>query len=207
MLLWLCTPETFGPTLLYRRAARLRKLTGNPKYRAASELSHGDKTTRQMLNFALAKPIEITILDPSIGFVNLYTMYVYGTYYSFFEAFPIVFSEIHGFDLGQLGLAYITISVGAGLGVVVSLAHGALVTGPRIEKKGMPPQEFFLIPALYASFLIPVSLFWFAWTSRPDIHWISPMLAIVLYAFSSFLLILSIFAYLPLSYPQYAASL
>jgi DHA1 family multidrug resistance protein-like MFS transporter len=34
---------------------------------------------------AIIKPMEITIKDPAIAFVNVYTAIIYGIYYSFFE--------------------------------------------------------------------------------------------------------------------------
>jgi MFS transporter, DHA1 family, multidrug resistance protein len=33
---------------------------------------------------AIIKPMEITIKDPAIAFVNVYTAIIYGIYYSFF---------------------------------------------------------------------------------------------------------------------------
>lgn len=40
------------------------------------------------------------------------------------------------------------------------------------EKTGTrPPPEEHLRKDLYAAVIIPASLFWFAWTSQPSIHW------------------------------------
>jgi hypothetical protein len=41
----------------------------------------------------------------------------------------------------------------------------------------IPPPEERLYTSMLGSFGIPVALFWFAWTARTDIHWISPVLA------------------------------
>ena len=37
-------------------------------------------------------------------------------------------------------------------------------------------------------FFLKISLFWFGWTSGGNIHWISPILASVLWTFSAFIL-------------------
>jgi DHA1 family multidrug resistance protein-like MFS transporter len=47
----------------------------------------------------------------------------------------------------------------------------------------------------------------FGWTSDPDIHWIVSCIGIVIATLGIFLIIQCIFLYLPLVYPQYAASL
>lgn len=49
----------------------------------------------------------------------------------------------------------------------------------------------------------------FGWTgfNSPDIHWIVPTLGIVIITIGIFILFQVVFIYLPLTYPQYAASL
>jgi DHA1 family multidrug resistance protein-like MFS transporter len=64
-----------------------------------------------------------------------------------------------------------------------------------------------LVPALAGSFLLPTGLFIFGWTARPDIHWIVPLIGVVIFVIGTFLILQSIFVYVPLSYPKYAASL
>jgi len=46
-----------------------------------------------------------------------------------------------------------------------------------------------------------------AWTANPSIHWIVPTIGILIFTIGIFLIIQCIFLYLPLTYPQYAASL
>ncbi|OXV06010.1 hypothetical protein Egran_06222 [Elaphomyces granulatus] len=61
-----------------------------------------------------------------------------------------------------------------------------------------------LVPALFAIFFPTIGLFIFAWTARPSIHWIVSAIIIVIYGASGFILFQCVFAYIPLSYPQYA---
>lgn len=78
---------------------------------------------------------------------------------------------------------------------------------PDIKKNGLRAQESRLVPALFAVFGPPIGLFLFAWTARPDIHWIVSITGITIYGASVFIIIQCVFVYVPLSYPQYAASL
>ena len=61
---------------------------------------------RQIALDALIKPFETMILDPAIGFTALYISLTYGIYYSFFEAFPIVYEGMYKFNPGQMGLTF-----------------------------------------------------------------------------------------------------
>jgi DHA1 family multidrug resistance protein-like MFS transporter len=56
------------------------------------------------------------------------------------------------------------------------------------------------------AFLIPISLFWFGWTSYASIHWISPIIASMLFAAGGCLVVNCVFNYLTDAYPAYAAS-
>lgn len=49
---------------------------------------------------------------------------------------------------------------------------------------------------MMGSFGIPVGLFWFAWTSRADVHWISPVLATVPFAWGNICVFTSAALYL-----------
>lgn len=75
-------PETSTPTLLLQRARRLRKLTGNEKLMSQSEINQRSLTVSAVVVDAIIKPLEITIKDPAVLFVQVYSAIVYGIYYS-----------------------------------------------------------------------------------------------------------------------------
>jgi len=200
-------PETSTPNILLRRAQRLRKLTGDNRLQAQSELDHRHLTASGILVDALIKPVEITLKDPAIFFVNIYTALFYGIYYTFFEVFPLVFPPMYGFNLGEIGLAFLACQVGATLGVAIYFSYLTWYMIPDNIKNGLRQQEHRLVPAIFGSFLLPTGLFIFGWTARPDIHWIVPIIGVVIFVLGTFLILQSIFVYVPLSYPKYAASL
>lgn len=55
--------------------------------------------------------------------------------------------------------------------------------------------------------MLPAGEFLFGWTSRPDIPWIVSVIGVTIVVAGNFWIFQSVFIYLPLSYPQYAASL
>lgn len=207
VIMFICVPETSSPNILLRRAGRLRKLTGDSRLRAQSEIDQKGLKPSAVIISALIKPIEITIKDPAIAFVNVYTSLTYGIYYSFFEVFPLVYPVMYGFSLGLIGVVFLCILVSCAIGVAIYVAylHYALI--PDILAHGLRAQETRLKPALLAVFGPPIGLFIFAWTASPSVHWIGSVIGITIYSAACFILLQCIFVYVPLSYPQYAASL
>jgi DHA1 family multidrug resistance protein-like MFS transporter len=205
MLLFL--PETSTPNILLRRACRLRKAIDNKKLLSQSEIDQKNIRPAVILKEAITKPMEITIKDPAIAFVNLYTALVYGIYYSFFEVFPLVYPVYYGFSLGMIGVVFTCVLVACLIGVAIYCVYLTYILIPDIKANGLRAQESRLVPALFACFGPTIGLFLFGWTARASIHWIVPTIGITIYAASVFILMQCIFVYVPLSYPQYAASL
>ncbi|KKO97365.1 hypothetical protein THAR02_10534 [Trichoderma harzianum] len=205
--MFLFLPETSSANILLRRARRLRKLTGNDRFMSQSEIDQRNLHPGQIFLDALIKPLEITMKDPAVLFVQVYTAIIYGIYYSFFEVFPLVYPVFYGMNLGQVGLVFLCILVSCIIGVAVYTAYLYYWMNPRIEKFGWPVQEDRLIPALPASVGPTIGLFLFAWTARASIHWIVPTIGITIYGATVFIVMQAIFVYIPLSYPKYAASL
>lgn len=91
ILMFFFMPETNADYILAHRGKRLRKKTGDSNFLSKSESRSSQKKNWVTLTvYHLTMPFRITFLDPSIGFINLYTGLVYGVYYSFFESFPLV---------------------------------------------------------------------------------------------------------------------
>lgn len=172
-----------------------------------SEIDQHNIRISQIAIDALVKPMEITIKDPAMLFVQIYTAIIYGIYYSFFEVFPLVYPVYYHMNLGQVGLVFLCILVSCILAIVVYFSYLYFWMNPRIVRFGLPVQEKRLIPALPSSLGPTIGLFLFAWTSRASIHWIVPTIGITIYGGTVFIVMQCIFVYIPLSYPMYAASL
>ena len=200
-------PETSSPNILLRRAKRLRKLTGSDRFMSQSEIDQRNMKASAIAIDALIKPIEITIKDPAILFVQVYTAIIYGIYYSFFEVFPLVYPVYYGMNAGQIGLVFLCILVSCIIGIAIYMSYLYFYMIPRILSSGMPRQEIRLVPALFAAFGPTIGLFIFAWTADPRFPWIAPTIGITVYSAAVFVLMQCLFVYIPLSYPQYAASL
>jgi DHA1 family multidrug resistance protein-like MFS transporter len=207
VLLFFFLPETSSDAILLKRAQRLRNKCGNDKLMSQSEINQKRLTFSNVLAEAFFRPFQITILDPAILFVNVYTSLIYGIYYSFFEVFPIVYIGTYGFNLGQMGLVFLTIAVALAIAVPLYFLYLYTIFEPEVKKKGLQAPERRLIPALFACFLPPIGLFIFGWTSRSSVHWMVSVVGILIFTIGIFQVIQCVFIYIPMTYPQYAASL
>ena len=82
ILLFFCLPETNADFILLKRAERLRRSTGNQNLRSESEVKQGNLKFLRLLAGYLTTPFLVTVQDPSIAFINLYTGLIYGIFVS-----------------------------------------------------------------------------------------------------------------------------
>lgn len=113
-----------------------------------------------------------------------------------FAAFPIVFQQQRGWSPGIGGLAFLGVAVGMMTAVFYSMYDNARYAKTAASLGGHAPPEARLPPALIGSVLLPIGLFWFAWTNGPDIHWIVPIIASGFFAAGLVLVFLSLMNYL-----------
>ncbi|KAJ6082802.1 major facilitator superfamily domain-containing protein [Penicillium canescens] len=205
-------PETSSSTILYHRAKRLRRLTGNPRYQSQVEIDQ-DKMKMTFIDVvynAVIKPVQINILDPAVLFSTVYTSLVYGIFYSFFESFPLVFLDIYHFDFTVSGLPFLGVLPGclvAATAVICFWHFGVVRQLPTKGLAALGKPEDRLVPGLYACFWLPIGLFLFAWTARPSVHWLASIVGLSLSIVGTFTIIICMLQYLAFTYTRYAASL
>ncbi|QKX60075.1 uncharacterized protein TRUGW13939_07217 [Talaromyces rugulosus] len=76
----------------------------------------------------------------------------------------------------------------------------ALLRNHREKTTNTPlPPESRLAPAMLGAILLPLGLFWFAWTCQPSVHWIVSILANIPFGMGMVMIFLSFFVWLLLS--------
>ena len=206
VLLLFTMPETSSANILYRRTMRLRRLTGNTRLICEPQLVGESMTTSEIVQMTLVRPFTLCFTEPMVFLLNLYIALVYGLLYIWFESFPIVFTEIYGFNLGLEGTAFLGILVGVIIVLPPFVWYQRKYIEPKFNEKGELQPEWRLPPAFFGAFCIPICLFWFGWSSRPTVHWIVPIIGTGWFSIGAFLLFNSVLNYLADAYPTYAAS-
>ncbi|KAH8422814.1 MFS transporter [Aspergillus melleus] len=197
--------ETYGPIILQKKAARLRKETDDSRW-----WSRYDQKTSlgEMLKVNLGRPFVMAVTEPICIFWNIYIAIVYGILYLCFTAYPIVFRDIRGWSLGLSGLAFLGIGTGCLITIACEPLIRRMINSHRIDPEtGKVPPEAMVSIVCISAILIPAGELWFAWTCAPaSIHWIVPILAGVLFGAGNTGVFIYASNYLTYSYGVYAAS-
>ena len=199
-------PETSSSNILYRRAQRMRKATGNPNLKCQPEIEAENMSGGEIVAMVLIRPFTLSFTEPIVFFLNMYIALVYGLLYIWFESFPIVFVGIYGFSLGTQGLAFLGILIGAFIVMPPFFWWTHRYLEPKFNENGELHPELRLIPAMVGCFFIPVCLFWFGWSARQSVHWIMPIIGSSFFSIGTFLLFMAVLSYLGDAYPAYIAS-
>ncbi|KAI4121791.1 MAG: hypothetical protein LQ347_006734 [Umbilicaria vellea] len=192
----LAQKETYKKIILQQRARRL----GLPPPPRTGPT--GLAAIKFLLTVTLFRPIHMIFTEPIVGHFSLYVGFNFSVLFAFFDAFPIVFQGVYGFDAGYSGLTFVAIGVGC------VLATGTTAVLDRVlyrkeylrslteGRQGLVVPEHRLYAAVVGSLGLPIGLFWFGWTARADVHWVSPVLAAVPFAWGNLCVFLSAALYL-----------
>lgn len=199
-------PETSSANILYRRARRLRKVTGDARLVCEPELAGRDMTGRDMVVMTLVKPFSLLLTEPIVFALDLYIALIYGLLYIWFESFPIVYNGIYRFTLGESGLAYLGLLAGVLVTVPPLFWYHHRYIEPKFNDSEELVPEWRMPPAFVGAFAIPICLFWFGWSSRASIQWIMPVIGTGWFGIGSILLFNAVLNYLSDAYPDCQAS-
>lgn len=195
MLVWavliflaiLFIPETFHPAACAAKARKIRIETGDMRYWAQSETTH--QSSPKTIGLTLLRPFQLFFLEPMCFCLNIYSAILLGILYLFFGAVPQIFRTNYDMNLWQSGLTFLGIIIGMAFSVLTNplwiLIRSRLVARHREEtgKDNTSEPEYQLPPAMVGGVLIPVGLFWFAWTIQATIHWVVPILGSSFFGF------------------------
>ncbi|KAF2830100.1 MFS general substrate transporter [Ophiobolus disseminans] len=173
--------ESNHPTILEKKARRLRKELGRDDLRSKLEMN---LPPRQVLARSLVRPIKFMFRSPIMFLVALYVAIVYGLFYLLVTTVPDVFQNIYHFEVQQTGLTYLGFGVGMliGLGYVLRYNDRKVVYLQELNGGKFEP-EMRLANTIYHAPFIPISLFIYAWTTRASVPWIIPCLSFVPFGF------------------------
>ncbi|THZ77112.1 MFS general substrate transporter [Aureobasidium pullulans] len=169
IIAYLLTPETYEPVLLAWKADKLRHETKDWALHSKSEEDPLNYDT--IVNKYLMKPLVMIVKEPILIILTLYMSLVYGILYLTFEAYPISFEMDRGWSPGLASLPFIAIFIGVVLACAIIGGFSKTWYAKRLIASGKLNPEDRLPPMIAGSLILPIGLFWFAWTSHPDTHW------------------------------------
>ena len=197
--------ETYPVVLLERKAARLRKETGNPHYR--SKLA-SDLTPRELFKHSIIRPLKMLICCPIVTIMCLYVAVLYGILYLLFATYSFVFRQVYGFSTSAAGLVFIAGGIGTLLGLfyVGNFSDRTLKNRAAAGKRITPEDRLPPIITVPGSLAFPIGLFVYGWSVEAHVHWIIPQIGTAITGFGSILIFIGIQTYLVDAFVEHAAS-
>ncbi|KAI2870257.1 hypothetical protein CBS76997_5599 [Aspergillus niger] len=204
-LLLLFYKETYAPALLMAKAATVRRQTRNWGIHAKQDEVEID--FRELITVNFSRPFRMLLTEPIVFLVTLYMSFIYGLMYALLAAYPVVFQDIHGMNLGVGSLPFIGLIIGEILGGVFVLSSQGSYTKKLRANNDIPIPEWRLPPAIVGGISFTIGLFWYGWTGwTRSIHWMAPTASGLFTGFGIYCIFLQCFNYLIDSYLQFAAS-
>ncbi|KAJ7646641.1 MFS general substrate transporter [Roridomyces roridus] len=197
-------PESYAPVLLKRKAQRLRKETGDERYWAP--LDRRETSLSRSLVLSCYVPLQLLIFDRMALLLDTWTALMLGILYLMFQAFPIIFEDGHHFNVQSTGLSFIGIGIGMFLGLATQPIWNRVSAKEAAKHGGKAPPETALIMGQVGGILVPLALYWFAFTTYPKVHWVVPIIASVPFGTGVFFVFTATFTYLVTAYRPIAAS-
>ncbi|CAG8068321.1 unnamed protein product [Penicillium olsonii] len=196
--------ESYAPTLLARKAKKLRQETGNANLRSALE---SNRTTKELFLLSIVRPAKMLFLSPIVFLLSLYVGLVYGYLYLLFTTITTVFANTYGFNQGSVGLSYLGIGIGSIIGLILlGATSDKLLTYLSAKNGGEKKPEYRLPPMIPGSLFVPISLFMYGWTAYYHTHWIVPIIGTSFLGLGMLITFMVVSTYLVDVFTVYAAS-
>ncbi|KAF7325322.1 putative transporter [Mycena venus] len=198
--------ETYAPAILEKRAAKLRKETGDERYQ--SVLKKKDVTPKQVFMRAIVRPLKMLFLQPIITMMCVYISLLYGILYLLFTTFTFVYEEVYGFSSVGAGLSFIA----SGTGNLLGLFFVGYVSDKIIKrvlasgKTPRPEDRLNLLLTVPATLTLPAGLLMYGWTAYHRVHWIAPMIGTGIMGFGMIVMVMVVTTYLVDAFTAHAAS-
>ena len=155
---------------------------------------------KMLFTITLFRPVTMLMTEPIVLLYSIYNAFTFSVLFAFFEAYPIVFMGKYHFKIWEYGLTFLSIGLGVVLGAIAAVVLDLVVYqkmvakgGDRIKNKG-PEQRLYI--GMIGDLCLPIGLIWFAFTAKPSVHWIVPVLAGIPFAFGNVTVFISAALYM-----------
>jgi len=161
-----------------------------------------------MIRVSLSRPFHLLVTEPILFSFSLWVSFSWAVLYLTMSAVPLIYKRVYGFNAQGYGAVFASICIGALLFTPLAIYQERLahkIPLHRIPESAKAP-EHRLIFACFESLFLPIGLFIFGWTARPEISFVVPAIGLVFATMGIFSIYLATFNYLADVYGQYASS-
>lgn len=197
--------ENRGSVLLTRRAKKLRKETGDQRYRSAAEIE--SPSIKALLHASTTRAALLLVREPVVLAFSLWLAFCWSLIFASFSLIPIVYGAGgFGWSTGNTGLAYIGPILGCFIAFGMSFYWKHLYDRAQANNGGVAVPEARLYGGACGGILCTVGLFITSFTSYNYLFWLGPQFGLALMLIGIYQIFESVQAYLSDAYLEYAAS-
>ena len=146
------------------------------------------------------------IIEPILLLIIIYLPLIHCVLYLFFVSCSISFQEEREWNLGVGTLPSLGLTVGVVIGAIFVSWNTKIRFARRLKKHGQVIPEERLLPMMLGGIMLPIGLFWFAWTSDKDITWVPQIIADIPIGMEIFMIFMQGLNYLIDMYLMFANS-
>ncbi|GAA5861875.1 hypothetical protein JCM5353_007126, partial [Sporobolomyces roseus] len=194
------TRETRGSVILSKRAKRMRKETGDERYQCRSDAERASLAV--LLKVSLTRPLYLLGTESIVFFFSLWAGFSWGCLYLLVEAIPLIFGNVYGFNIGEVGLTFYSVIVSTFIGFLSSYYLQEKWYQKNVAKKG-PEARLYL--SLVGGLVFPAGAFILAFSQGRG-HWFGAVVGMFLIFYGVYTIYLAVFTYLADVYTIYASS-
>ncbi len=199
--------ETNPVIIIQRKTERMKKELNRPDLRSFYDEKSPQRSKTSHLLQGLTTPLRLLFLSPIVSMMALYIAIIYGCLYLLFTTVTDVFQKTYHWSVQISGLSYVGLGLGFLSGqVLFGLTSDRVVIRLKTRNGGVFEPEMRLPLAIFFSFFVPISFFWYGWSVQAATHWIVPIIGLFPFAFGMIGIFGTLQTYVIDSYPRYAAS-
>jgi MFS family permease len=172
--------ETYKKAILKRRAKRLNL---EPPH---DPIPSGFAKVRFLINVTIIRAMRMLFTEPIVGLFSVYIAFNFAVLFGFFNGVLYVFEHTYGWSIAAASLPFLSVGCGVTVGTGIFLLIDRQIWQRKRRRAStlnagpLPPEER-LYGAMVGSCLLPIGLFWFAWTARPSVHFMVPIVALAFF--------------------------
>ena len=207
--------ETHAPTILARQARKLRKDTGDSRYRAAS----ADEKERPFLTVLLThltRPLRLLLFHPIIQIQTIVSGYNYGLLYLILATYSSLWTDHYQQSVSTSGLHYLALCIGEILGSQIGgflmdkiykrLRESVRAHADETTTDRNTTPEHHLPLLIPASTLTATGLLLAGWAAQHHLPWPVVDAGTLIFAFGNTVAGQVVTAYVMDAYPEHVAS-
>ncbi|KAE8361537.1 major facilitator superfamily domain-containing protein [Aspergillus caelatus] len=169
-------PETNALVIIRHKTLNLRKETGRQDLQSAYDSEKSSASLNNpwlLLARAISRPWKMLFRSPLLVILCIMVGLISGLLYTLLTTTSTFFQEFYGWSLETAGLAYMGLGLGSLIGLIVFAKTSDLLT-----------PEMRIVTAFLPALFIPVSFFWYGWSTQAQTHWIVPLIGLVPFGFA-----------------------